>query len=71
MFTAKPITPTVTGWLEVDLSDQIVEYLKKRIEFASASNRSIKFSFAGHMSGGCCLEDAEDGCYGYVGGGGG
>ena len=60
MFTAKPITPTVTGWLEVDLSDQIVEYLKKRIEFASASNRSIKFSLAGHISESLNLEDKDN-----------
>ena len=47
MFSCKPVYPPVTGWLEVGLSTEALQYLYNRIADAKGS---AKGDLAGHIS---------------------
>ena len=56
----KPITPPVTGWLEIDLDENIITYLNELIDQSKIDNISMKDSLAGHISSSLALKDKED-----------
>lgn len=57
MLSYYAITPPVTGWLEIDLEKEIVDYLWKQID---KSTVSVKDQLAGHISSSFALEDEEE-----------
>tara|TARA_B100001113_G_C20995996_1_gene572729 strand:+ start:187 stop:810 length:624 start_codon:yes stop_codon:yes gene_type:complete len=56
----KSITPPVTGWLEIDLDEDIITHLNKLIDQSKIDNISMKDSLAGHISSSLELKDKED-----------
>ena len=56
----KSITPPVTGWLEIDLDENIITYLNELIDQSKIDNISMKDSLAGHISSSLALKDKED-----------
>tara|TARA_B100000927_G_scaffold282466_1_gene269123 strand:+ start:5714 stop:6325 length:612 start_codon:yes stop_codon:yes gene_type:complete len=54
MFSCNPVYPPVTGWLEVGLSKEVVNYLWSRIDKAQGS---AKGNLAGHISSSLDLVD--------------
>ena len=57
MFSCKPVYPPVTGWLEVGLSTEALQYLYNRIADAKGS---AKGDLAGHISSSLELEDKDN-----------
>ena len=57
MFSCKPVYPPVTGWLEVGLSTEALQYLYDRIAEAKGS---AKGHLAGHISSSLDLEDKDN-----------
>lgn len=60
MFESKPIIPPVTGWLEVKLSQEVVLYLKDRIDHSVRENKSLKGTLAGNISTSLNVIDKDD-----------
>ena len=56
----KPITPPVTGWLEIDLDKNIITYLNELIDQSKIDNISMKDNLAGHISSSLELRDKGD-----------
>jgi len=56
----KSITPPITGWLEIDLDENIITYLNELIDQSKIDNISMKGNLAGHISSSLALKDKED-----------
>ena len=57
MINYEVVRPSVTGWLEISLENNITDYLWKQIDKASVS---VKDQLAGHISSSLNLEDEDD-----------
>ena len=60
MFRCKPTVPPVTGWLEISLERNIIDYLNTRIDASIAEDDSVKDQLAGHISSSLNLIDKDD-----------
>lgn len=59
MFESKKVVPPVTGWLELNLSDIVMNYLQERIDIAVEEDVCMKHSLAGNISKSVELKDPE------------
>ena len=60
MLKCKPTVPPVTGWLEIELDKNIIDYLNTRIDAAIVEDDSVKDQLAGHISSSLNLIDKDD-----------